>query len=412
MSASLPPQGSDEMGTGAVGNPYFQQAAAPDLDAAAPTIQSEEAQRLNRKALFFLGATLLVVIVMGMMLVAGRGRGDDAQAQAQRPQEQRQVIIPEGPGANLPQLPQPVVPASEVPPIPLAQEFSPDDMALPMPPVPAAQPAAPVNDAPRAPSLVDRRIADNANVQTGASSASPSGDPYAGLMAEIRGLEARGSVGGQEAAGATARATQDGESPVFLANQDAKLVRGTYVRCVMETRIISDLAGFSSCIVTEPVYSFNGKRLLIPKGSKIYGQYGQGEFVNDRMAVVWDRILTPQGVDVSIAAPGIDNLGSTGIPGQYDAHWGARITSALMISLLSDAFKYAAAENGPPTVGLTTGGLVTQQPFESNTAETIQNLAAKAIEENSRRPPTVTINQGSVINIYVTQDIDFSSVLP
>jgi type IV secretion system protein VirB10 len=82
-----------------------------------------------------------------------------------------------------------------------------------------------------------------------------------------------------------------------------------------------------------------------------------------------------------------------------------------MISLLSDAFKYYAAEEGPAQTGLTSGGFVTQEPFESNTAESIQNLAQQALAENSRRPPTVTINQGTVVNIYVTADIDFGNVV-
>jgi len=164
-------------------------------------------------------------------------------------------------------------------------------------------------------------------------------------------------------------------------------------------------------VAFEPVYSFNGRALLMPKGSKIYGRYGAGDFMNNRMAVVWDRVLTPSGIDVTLQAPGVDNLGSSGMPGQYDAHWARRISSALMISLLSDAFKYYAAEKGPAQTGLTSGGFVTQEPFESNTAESIQNLAQQAIAENSRRPPTVTINQGTVVNIYVTADIDFGNVV-
>lgn len=409
MSQSFPPQDSPDNNALSGGNPYYQQ-TAPDLDAAAPSIRAEEAQHLNRKAFFFLGATVLLVLVMGSLLLFGRGDNDGGQ-NAQRQVEQRQVVIPEGPGANMSALPEQEI--VQAPPIPVVDEFDRNDLALP-PPLPAAQPAAPVNNAPRPPSLVDRRIADNANVQGVQSAGGQQGaaDPYAGLMSEIRALDGSQRQGQQVPAAAQAKASRDGDSPTFLANQDAKLVRGTYLRCVMETRIVSDIAGFSSCIVTEPVYSFNGRRLLIPKGSKIYGQYGEGEFVNERMAVVWDRILTPQGVDVTVSAPGVDNLGSTGIPGQYDAHWASRISSALMISLLSDAFKYGAAEYGPETTGVTVGGFVTQQPFESNTAEAIERLASEAIDENSRRPPTVTVNQGSVINIYVTQDIDFTSVLP
>jgi type IV secretion system protein VirB10 len=410
MSQTQPPQAPRDGDADPSQNPYYQQARAPDLDAGAPTLQAEEAQRLNRKALFFLGATLLVVLVMGFLLVFGRGGSEGGPPERQV--EARQVIIPDGPGANLPQFPQDAPVAASLPPIPVEDEFAADRLVLP--PTPAMQPPPPVDAGPRQPTLVERRIADNANVQAGGSGAqASSADPYSGLMSEIQALEARQAGGAAStAAPASARPSRDGDRPVFLANPDAKLVRGTYLRCVMETRIISDLPGFSSCIVTEPVYSFNGKRLLIPKGSKIYGQYGQGDFMNDRMAVVWDRILTPHGVDISISAPGVDNLGSTGVPGQYDAHWASRITSALMISLLSDTFKYAAAEYGPETTGVTVGGFVTQQPFESNTAKTIEQLAAQAVEENSKRPPTVTINQGSVINIYVTQDIDFASVLP
>ena len=64
----------------------------------------------------------------------------------------------------------------------------------------------------------------------------------------------------------------------YQRNPDTLLVRGTYIRCVLETRIITDVDGFTSCIVTEPVYSINGHKLLLPKGSKALGRY-QGEGV-------------------------------------------------------------------------------------------------------------------------------------
>jgi type IV secretion system protein VirB10 len=126
--------------------------------------------------------------------------------------------------------------------------------------------------------------------------------------------------------------------------------------------------------------------------------------------VIWDRIITPTGIDVNMSSPGIDNLGGTGVPGHYDAHWGKRIGSALLISLLSDAFKYEAAEHGPRSTAIS-NGVVTQTPFRSNTAQTVQNLANQAVQEAANRPPTVTINQGTVIYVYVTKDVDFSGVV-
>ena len=121
-----------------------------------------------------------------------------------------------------------------------------------------------------------------------------------------------------------------------LAQTDYLLARGTYIRCVLETRIVSDLPGFASCIVTEPVYSMNGNKLLIPKGSKVSGQYKQESLESGRVGVVWERVLTTDGLDIGLVSPGVDGLGAAGHPGHIDRHWGSRITAAVLISLIGD----------------------------------------------------------------------------
>ena len=113
-----------------------------------------------------------------------------------------------------------------------------------------------------------------------------------------------------------------------------------------------------------------------------------------------------------MSSPGIDGLGGAGHPGQYDAHWGQRLSSALMISLLADAFKYAAAEYGPEQTTVSQTGVEVQSPYESATARTMERIANDAATESMRRPATVTINQGSLVNVYVAKDVDFTNVLP
>lgn len=127
--------------------------------------------------------------------------------------------------------------------------------------------------------------------------------------------------------------------------------------------------------------------------------------------MIWDRITTPNGIDVNMASPGVDNLGAAGHPGDYNAHWASRISSALLISLISDAFKYAGAKHGPESTTITNSGNEVVQPYESNTARAMERLANQALERGANRPPTVTINQGTVINVYVAKDVDFSPVL-
>lgn len=208
------------------------------------------------------------------------------------------------------------------------------------------------------------------------------------------------------------RAADGPSSAQFLSEPDLLLARGTYIRCVLETRIITDLEGFASCVTAEPVYSVNGRRLLIPRGSKVLGSYAGGVVSGNRLAVVWDRVMTPSGIDITMESPGVDTLGGAGHPGQYDAHWAERTSAAFFISLFSDAFKYYGEKYGPKTVNDNGLGGVSVQPFESNTAATMERVANEAVQAGLSRPPTVTLNQGTVVSIYVAKDVDFSGVLP
>lgn len=385
------------------GNPYLAAApalAAADLDAQAPMLRASEPQRLNRRALAFLAGIVGLLALMAIWLFA-RATGDDA----------REAVRTDGEVVRIPELPKSaatsavaaapidVEPAggfgdepADLPPLPPAAPPTYYPPGSPPPAYPASRSAA---SAPP-PSLLDRRM--------GAETGPAVSTEQAYAQAMLASLQAAAP----KTAEATPGPSRAGGARV-LPNPDTLLLRGTYIRCVLETRIVTDLPGFTACVVTEPVYSVNGRSLLLPKGSKMVGRY-QDEPNGPRIAVVWDRITTPNGLDVNMASPGVDGLGGAGHPGHYDAHWPSRITSALLISLVSDGFKYAAAEHGP-RMTISTGTNVVEMPFESNTARTMERLANQALAQSGRRPATVTINHGSVVNVYVARDIDFSGVV-
>ncbi|MEA5124583.1 TrbI/VirB10 family protein [Xanthomonas floridensis] len=400
-----PASGTHEEALGS--NPYYNRAQgdAPNLDAAAPTLRSAEDQRLNRKALVFLAGIVALLILMGF-LVLRKSRDDE-----QPPKKETQVA----------RTATPTIPSLQSDPEPVQQTREPDAIDV-LPALPSSAPQQvnyqPMPEAPerdRGPTLLERRMASTGMGSGGQNTGSdggadqppqPSDEMYRQLMSRASGGEPQ-PESSQSRRGPD---VDDVSSASFINHPDALLVRGTYLRCVLETRIITDVPGFTSCLLTEPVYSINGRSLLLPKGSKIYGSYGGGP-TGKRVSVIWDRITTPNGIDVAMSSPGVDQLGGAGHPGQYSAHWGSRITSALMISMLADIFKYAAAENGPETTTITGNGLAIQQPYESSTARTMERLAGEALNENMRRPPTVTINQGVVVNVYVAKDVDFTAVL-
>ena len=381
-------------------NPYQARQDAfnnPDPDAGAPHLASTEAQRLNRKALLFLAALVLLLLVAAGLIFGSAM--SDGEASATRAGNQPPLVIPDAP--DLPDLPPPparvVADASDsLPPLPVIEDPAPAPTATRLPSLASED----------VPSLLERRMRDSTGIHGGQSPAGATGSMSPEEYARMVAAQSGGAPGGL--APATASRARSAAQP--LNNPNTLLLRGTYIRCVLESRIVTDVPGFTSCIVTEPVYSVNGRRLLLPRGSKVMGRYQSDAIIGERAAIVWDRITTPNGLDVNMSSPGVDMLGAAGNEGHYSAHWGQRISSALMISLLSDAFKYVGAKNGPPSTSFE-GGVAIQNPYESNTARTMERLANMALERSMARPPTVTINQGTLLNVYVAQDVDFAAVL-
>ncbi len=204
-----------------------------------------------------------------------------------------------------------------------------------------------------------------------------------------------------------------------MANADMMLTRGTFIRCALQTRVVSTLPGMTSCVVTEPIYSTNGRRLLIDKGSKVTGEYKYVDENYDRIGIVWTRILTTTGLDVRIDSAGTDTLGGAGVPGEYDGHWGERIGSAMMVSLLADTIDIASQKiaekndiKGQQTT-VVSGGYVAQtyDPWQSRTADTAQAAATQMLARSANRKATVTVMNGTVINIFTARDVDFSTVM-
>lgn len=356
---------------------HYQSAAAPDLDAGAPELRSQDFRRMNRRAFAFLAAIVVLLLILAWFLYHA------ATGPKAAPKQRAETLV-------VPELPQP---AMQVPP-PKATQQTPMNpiAAMTQPPVPPL-PVLPVRSkaTKQGPSLLARR--------------EMSADP-----ASVNAAPVPQAPGAHGPASPLGRFVDQTTRAKPLAHADSLLLRGTYIRCVLESRIVSDIPGFTSCNVVEPVYSFDGKQLLIPKGSKVLGSYDHGP-VGERIAVVWDRIVTPGGIDVNMSSPGVDSLGGSGTPGYLDSHWPSRISSAVLISLMSDAFLYEGEKHGPQTNSIGAGGVVVQSPYQSNTAQTLQNLANQAVRQSANRIPTLTVNQGSIVTIYVARDVDFSGVV-
>ena len=187
----------------------------------------------------------------------------------------------------------------------------------------------------------------------------------------------------------------------IMKNMDFTLIKGTKIPCTVETTIISEQQGFTSCIITQDVFSGNGRVVLIEKGTKVTGEYRGGTVKNGdrRLQIIWDRLITPYDIVVQLDSPSTDRLGASGVTGKVDNRWMTRIGSALLVSLITDALEIQKDKHKN-----------TQVVVESETAETGEDIATTILENNINLPPIIYIKEGGVINIFVADDIDLSSV--
>lgn len=58
-----------------------------------------------------------------------------------------------------------------------------------------------------------------------------------------------------------------------FANPATTVPKGTVIQAVLETALDSTRAGFARAIVSRDIYGFDGSKILIPKGSRLIGEY-------------------------------------------------------------------------------------------------------------------------------------------
>lgn len=180
------------------------------------------------------------------------------------------------------------------------------------------------------------------------------------------------------------------------ANQSFMVKQGTMGRCVMRTSFNSQLAGFSSCILSDPLYSADGRFVLAESGSEVTGSYQTGQLKPgmSRAFVVWNQIRTPHGVRITLDSPATDAMGQSGISGKVNNHFWKRFGSGLLLSLVDDAATQLSGS---------------ARDYQS-TSQSMNQAAAIAVENNVNIPPTIRVKSGAVVNIFVARDLDFSTV--
>lgn len=195
------------------------------------------------------------------------------------------------------------------------------------------------------------------------------------------------SATGADAHEASAKATH-------LANPATTVVLGTMIPAILETALDTSAPGQVRALVNRDVHGYDGSRLLIPRGSRLYGTYQNGLSEGEkRVQVRWTRLMRPDGVMIGLDSAAADPMGRGGIGGSVNNHILTRLTNALLSSAVSIGTVLATRGSSPVLVALPSA---------------TQNSQQIAIPGQIR--PTIKVKAGTRVAVFVERDLDFLPV--
>lgn len=195
------------------------------------------------------------------------------------------------------------------------------------------------------------------------------------------------------------------------------IAQGKIITAVLETAISTELPGGVRAIVSRDVFGEAGKKILIPRGSRLYGTYStEIKFNQARVKINWTNLLRPDGVKLAVTLQAGDEFGRAGVVGEVDRRYSAIVantvlTSAFALGTSMGMQKLFGGGGGNTTTvtnltsgtASTTSGAYSQIAFEvtKNILDIMKGIVDQAIDTK----PVIRLAQGTKITIMVTSDL-------
>ncbi|MEQ7874287.1 TrbI/VirB10 family protein [Sphingomonas sp. ASV193] len=177
-----------------------------------------------------------------------------------------------------------------------------------------------------------------------------------------------------------------------MANPSFTIAQGTMIPAVLESALNSTHPGPARALVTRDVSGFDGSRVLVPRGSRLFGDYSGSVRQGQKRALIkWTRLLRPDGVSIALDSPSADSLGRAGVEAHVNFHVMSRVGNALI--------------GGASTIGT---ALLGARPATTVILNSTTSTAAPVQIGGRDVAPTLTVNPGARIAVFVAHDLDFS----
>jgi len=211
--------------------------------------------------------------------------------------------------------------------------------------------------------------------------------------------------------------TQINVDATVITNSETTIAQGKMINAILETAINTEIQGIVRAIVSRDVYGETGNKVLIPRGSRLYGSYSSTiQRGQARVQIGWTRLIRPDGVSLNINFTASDQFGRAGIPGDIDNRYSSVIANSLLTSILTvgtvaaaQRFLGNANQNATTTInqnqGITTTTTNATNQAIYDVTRTIIDTVGEIITNTMNLNPVIRIPQGTKITVIVNSDI-------
>jgi type IV secretory pathway VirB10-like protein len=188
--------------------------------------------------------------------------------------------------------------------------------------------------------------------------------------------------------------------PIVSSGPTHPVLEGTLIDAVLTNRLDGGAAAPVNCLVTNPVYSHDGRHVLIPAGARVLGHTTPVQAFGDtRLAVAFNRLVMPDGRTYRLDQfMGLNHIGDAGLRDQVNQHYKSPFGASAAVGLISGFAQYlsgGAFHRDGGTVVIT-GGV----------SDAAAQSTSQVLNRYLNRPPTITIREGHRVKVYVTSDFE------
>lgn len=190
--------------------------------------------------------------------------------------------------------------------------------------------------------------------------------------------------------------------PISSVGPFHPVLEGTLIDAVLTNRLDGSVAAPVNCLVTNPVYSHDGRHVLIPAGARVLGEtHPVQSFGETRLAVSFNRLVMPDGRTIRLDQfMGLNDIGDAGLRDQVNQHYKSTFGASAAVGLISGFAQYLG------TAGFNRGGGDRTVIITGGVGDAAAQSTAQVMNRYLNRPPSITIREGHRVKVYVTSDFE------